>query len=284
VTKANTTLTLDTANNLYTAGTIANFNTGTTATNPSVSQIGVNSLTRKLLGNATLLELGIKGQALRGKLQWTLAAFKQERVDVSGPSDPSASAEVSSTTTKGVEASMNFAATKKLFVGLSGTWSDARYSVGANNLAVDVNARDLGFQDLKDSSGNVVLPAEALLYGGRVSVLLTDPNNVYDKVPGSPKWQAALNSTYQLPMGFGLLANAQYTSWSWGSRLQTIKIPESTTINVGATWDGKRIHYKANVYNLMDDIAFRATNGSGNRNMASVLPDRRYEASMKVDF
>jgi outer membrane receptor for monomeric catechols len=243
--------------------------------------------TNKLLGNATLLEVGIKGQSLRGKLQWTLAGFKQERVDVSGPADPSSSAEVSSTVTKGVEASMNFAATKKLFVGLSGTWSDARYAVGAQALNIDVNAEDLGFKDVvgvnPDGSASV-MPANALLYGGRYAVTLTDPNNVFDKVPGSPKWQAALNSTYQLPMGFGLLANAQYTSWSWGSRLQTIKIPESTQINVGATWDGKRVHFKANVYNLMDDIAFRATNGSGNRNMASVLPDRRYEASMKVDF
>jgi outer membrane receptor for ferrienterochelin and colicin len=66
--------------------------------------------------------------------------------------------------------------------------------------------------------------------------------------------------------------------------LQTLKIPESTTINIGATWDSARIHLKGNIYNLMDDISYRATNGSGNRNMASVLPDRRYEASLKLDF
>lgn len=267
VTMASTTLTLDAANNLYGVGTI--FSSG--------------AYTNKIIGDATLKEAGIKGQLFRGKLQWTLAGFEQERTDVSSPTDPSVAVEVTSTNTKGIEASVNFAATKKLFIGASATYSQARYLFGLNNTSVDINGSDLGFQDWVAPDGSVY-PAEAFMYGGRVGVLVTDPNNVYDEVPGAPEIQAAANVTYTIGKGFGVLANAQYFDESWANRLQTVTIPSSTILNVGVTWDSARIHLKGNVYNVTDEITFRATNGSGNPNMASVLPDRRYEASLKIDF
>lgn len=280
VTKASTTLTLDGANNLYTASTLATFINDPATGGP----VAVNQYANKAIGEAKLLEGGIKGQAFRGKVQWTLAGFKQERTDVSAPADLSSTAEVSSTLTKGVEASINFAPTKKLFMQAAATYLDAKYIVGASALAVDVNARDLGFQDILDGNGNVIYPAEAFLYGGRTAITLNDPNNIYSAVPGTPKWTGSLSSTYQITKKWGVLANAQYAGWSWGSRLQTLKIPAATTLNLGVTWDSARVHLKANVFNVTDDLQFRATNGTGNRNMASVLPDRRYEGSLKIDF
>jgi outer membrane receptor protein involved in Fe transport len=276
ITMASTTLTLDAANNLYAVGTI----------------YSGGQYTNKILGEATLKEAGVKGSLFRNKLQWTIAGFSQERADVTSPADPSVGVEVSSTITEGVEASVNFAPTRKLFIGASATYLEARYLFGLGNInpitgatqgsAVDVNGRDLGFRDWVAPDGTVY-PAEAFLYGGRTSVLVYDPNNVFDKVPGSPSFQAALNTTYTIGKGFGVLANAQYFSKSYTSRLQLGEIPASSTINIGATWDSARIHLKANIYNLTDELTFRATNG-GNRNMVSVLPDRRYEASLKIDF
>jgi iron complex outermembrane recepter protein len=262
VTAARSTITLDGSNNLYARGTV---------------------LGGKIIGEAELKEVGIKGELFKGRAQWTLSGFRQDRTDVSNPSDPSLSAFATSTTTEGVEGSLNIQATRKLFVGASLTLLKPRYTTGLTpGQTIDVNARDLGFQDITLPTGEIY-PAEAFGYGGRLRVLVNDPNNIYDEVPGSPEKQATLNLTYTLPKGFGLLANAQYFSESWANRLQTESLPSTTLLNVGATWDYKRVHLKGNLYNVTDELQFRATSG-GNPNMLSVLPDRRYELSMKIDF
>jgi iron complex outermembrane recepter protein len=262
VTLAKSTIMLDGANNLYARGTVVG---------------------GKIVGDAELQEVGIKGELFGGRAQWTVSGFKQDRTDVSNPSDPSIGAFATSTTTKGIETSLNMQATKKLFVGASLTLLKPRYTTGlTTGQVIDVSARDLGFQDITLPTGEIY-PAEAFGYGGRLRVLVSDPNNIYNQVPGSPKTQAAMNATYTLGKGFGLLANAQYFSKSWANRLQTQQLPSTTLLNVGATWDYKRMHLKANIYNVTDELQFRATNG-GNPNMLSVLPDRRFEVSMKIDF
>ena len=261
VTAASSTITLDGANNMYAAATV----TG-----------------GKLVGDAELMEYGIKGVLLGGKAQWTLASFEQERTDVSGGSDPSISAFATSTTTTGVEASINYQATRKWFMGLAVTDLDPRYLTGANNETFDVTAKELGFKDIVAPNGDIY-PAEAFGYGGRQRILMTDPNNIYDKVPGQPNFQAAFNTTYNIGKGWGVLANVQYFDESWANRIQTVTIPEATVYNAGVTWDKENVHVKANVYNLTDELYFRATNG-GNSNMVSVMADRRYEISVKIDF
>ncbi len=261
VTAASSTITLDGSNNMYAAATV----TG-----------------GKLVGDAELMEYGIKGVMLGGKAQWTLASFDQERTDVSGGSDPSISAFATSTKTTGVEASINYQPTRKWFLGLALTDLDPRYLNGANNETFDVTAKELGFKDIVAPNGDIY-PAEAFGYGGRQRILLTDPNNVYDEVPGNPKFQAAFNTTYNIGKGWGVLANVQYFDESWANRIQTVVIPEATVYNAGVTWDKENVHVKANVYNLTDELYFRATNG-GNSNMVSVMADRRYEISVKIDF
>ena len=261
ITMASSTITLDGNNNLYAAPTV----TG-----------------GKLVGDASLDEFGVKGVALGKKIQWTLASFKQERTDVSGGSDPSIAAFATSTTTEGVEASINYQATRNWFIGASVAKMDPRYSTGAVALNIGVTARELGFKDYVAPDGSFY-PAEAFGFGGRTNILLNDPNNVYDKVPGSPEVQAAMNTSYNLGKGFGVLANVQYFGESWANRIQTVKIPSSTILNLGVTWDSAKIHLKGNVYNVDDDIDFRSGNG-GNSMLLSAMPGRRYELSLKVDL
>ncbi len=261
ITAATSTITLDTANNMYERATV---------------------LGGKLVGDASLTEYGIKGTFLGGKMQWTIASFEQERTDVSGGADPSITAFATSTITEGFEASINYQVTRKWFLGAALTDLDARYLEGASNLTIDVTAKELGFKDYVSPSGDIY-SAEAFGYGGRQRIILNDPNNVYDEVPGSPSMQVALNSTYNLGRGFGLLANIQYFDESWANRIQTVTIPEATIYNAGITWDKENVHVKGNVYNLTDERYFRSGNG-GNSNLISVMPDRRYEISVKIDF
>lgn len=260
LTVAESTILLDSANNMYTQGQVENGD---------------------LIGTATLGEVGIKGELFEGRMQWTAAYFDQERSDIQGGSDPTINAFVSSTSTKGIEASVNFQATDDWFIGASFVNAKSRYLAGADNLALNVSARDLGFQDIQ--VGDSTYYAEAFAYGGRPWIFLTDPNNIYNEVPGSPELQASLNTTYQLGGGFGVLANVQHVSETWTTRMQTGQIPASTLLNLGATWDRGRVHLKANVYNVTDEITFRATAG-GNPQMVSVMPDRRWELSMKIEF
>jgi outer membrane receptor protein involved in Fe transport len=262
VTIAKSTITLDGANNLYARSTV----TG-----------------GKLVGEAELKEVGIKGELFAGKAQWTISGFKQNRTDVSNSSDPSISAFATSTETKGIESSINFQPIKTLSMGASLTFMEPKYTTGlTTGQVIDVNARDLGFRDIVLPTGEIY-PAEAFGYGGRLRVLVNDPNNIYNAVPGIPKWQASANATYAIGMGFGVLLNGQYVSKSWANRLQTEVLPNSTILNAGLTWDKERLHLKVNVYNLTDELTFRAGNG-GNPNLLSVLPDRRYEFSLKLDF
>jgi hypothetical protein len=261
VTLASSTITLDGSNNMYAASTL----TG-----------------GKLVGDASLKEYGIKGVALGKKMQWTLASFEQERTDVSGGADPSISAFATSTKTDGIEASINYQITRKWFLGASVAKMDPRYTTGANALSLAVTARDLGFKDFTAPDGSIY-PAEAFGYGGRTQVIFTDPENIYDKVPGSPETQAAMNTSYSFGKGFSVLMNVQYFGESWANRMETVEIPHSYIWNFGATWDSAKIHLKGNVYNAKDDITFRAGNG-GNYSLLSVLPGRRYEISLKVDL
>lgn len=262
ITRAASTLTLDGANNLFSTATVSG---------------------NKLVGKASLSEIGIKGQFLKGKIQWTLDAFKQTRTDVSSPTDPSVAVEVTSTTTKGWEGDFKWAATRDLFLSLSATWMDSRYVVGAAGTNIDINGREAGFRDIVDPVSGAVYPAEAFLYGGRTQITLTDPNNIYDQVPGLPKIQAAFTTTYKLGKAWGLLGSAQYFSKSYADRMRYMTIPAATVLNAGVTYDKGRMHLKLNGFNLANKNYWRGSI-AGNPNLLSSMPTQRFELSAKFDF
>lgn len=262
VTLARSTITLDGSNNLYSASTVAG---------------------GKLVGAAKLKEFGIKGELFSGKAQWTVAGFQQERTDVTTPTDPSLSAFATSTSTKGIESSFNWQPIRTLTTGASLTFMQPKFTTPLTTANTqNINTRLLGFQDIVLPTGEV-FPAEAFGYGGNMSVVLSDVKNTYDDVPGIPKWQASANASYAIGKGFGLLVNGQYVSQVWADRLKTELLPDSIIWNAGLTWDHKRVHLKVNVYNLTDELSFRA-GIFGAPNLVSVLPLRRYEATLKMDF
>lgn len=261
-TVARSTITLDGSNNLYSASTVGG---------------------GKLVGTANLKEFGVKGELFGGKAQWAVAGFQQERTDVTTPSDPSLSAFASSTKTKGIESSVNWQPLRSLTTGASLTFMQPKFTTPltlANTQ--NINARLLGFQDIVLPTGEV-FPAEAFGYGGNMTVVLSDIQNRYDDVPGIPKWQASANASYAIGKGFGVLVNGQYVSEVNADRIKTELLPESLIWNAGVTWDHKRVHLKVNAYNITNELAFRA-GIFGAPNLVSVMPLRRYEMTLKVDF
>jgi hypothetical protein len=282
-TAASSSLALDGSNSLFAVGTVA----GATPSGASNLVTGADGVRRasggKIIGEAILRELGIKGTLFGGKAQWTLDAFRQTRNDVSSPTDPSVGVEVTSTETKGIEADFKFAATKKLFISTSLVHMTSKYLTGGVASNQEVSGRDLGFQDIVDPVTGAVYPAEAFLYGGRTALQITDPNNLYSDVPGLPNWQGAFNVTYQLPHGFGVNAGSQYFSQSWANRIKTVKLPQATLFDLGATYDHGNLHLRVSSFNITDKRYFQSGQTT-NANLLTVMPGRRWQLQLKADF
>ncbi len=271
-TAANSSLTLDGSNNIITASTIQTQATG---------------VYNGFIGDAFLRELGIKGSFFRGKLQASLAGFRQSRNDVSQPDDPSFGADVSSTEAEGIEFEAKWAPTRALFLSIYASYQKQMYVTPlVASTTFEVNGRQVGFQDVIDPlTGQILYPAEAFLYGGRSTTPV--PNGAapqYQKRVGNPDRQASFQATYQLGKGFGVLASGNYFSEVYANRQNTILLPKATVFNAGVTFDRAKMHFKLNGYNVTDEVYFRPASGDTNGQLVSVMPAKRWEASFRMDF
>jgi hypothetical protein len=262
---ANSSLTLDGANNLLTPAVV----------NAPAGHIG----------EAELKEVGFKTSMFNNKLQFTAAAYEQSRTDVATPDDPTAGAEVSSSIFRGIEADFKWSPTHDLYLGMFGLWQEGKYTVASSG-TIDLTARQAGFKDvLEPTTGKVIYPAEAFFYGGRVQVVLPAAIAAqYMDRTGLPGRQLGLTSNYVIGHGFGLLLNGQYFSANWADRLKTIRLPEAYVWNGGATWDSGAWHLKFNGYNVLDRRYFRGRLGDTGLGVVSAMPTARWEFTVKVDF
>ncbi|MET0660350.1 MAG: TonB-dependent receptor plug domain-containing protein [Steroidobacteraceae bacterium] len=270
-TAANSSLTLDGSNNIITASTIQTASTG---------------VYNGFIGEAYLREVGIKGSFLGGKLQTTLAGFKQSRNDVTSPEDPSAGADVSSTETKGIEMEVKWVPTRDLYLSAYYSHMKQEYIVAPSSTSTfEVNGRQVGFQDIVDpDTGELLYPAEAFLYGGRSTTVIPLGSTGYDERVGYPVDQASIQSTWQIGRGWGVLLSGNWFSDVWANRQKTIKVPEAYVFNAGVTYDLGKLHLKLNGYNISDERYFRPASGDTNGQLISVMPGARWELSMKLDF
>lgn len=283
-TAATASLALDGSNNLFANGTVAGSTAIGFGTGLVLGADGINhGYGGKIIGEASLREYGIKGELFNGKAQWSFDYFRQTRNDVSSPSDPSVSVEVTSTITKGTEMDFKYQITKKWYASISAVHMTSQYLTGGSATNLEVSGRDLGFNDIVDPVSGAVYPAEAFLYGGRTQLQLTDPNNIYADVPGLPNWQGALLTTYKLPFGFGFNAGAQYLSQSWASRIKTIKLPQVTLYDAGLTWDHKKTHLRFSAFNITDERYFQSGTTT-NMELLTVMPGRRWQLQLKEEF
>lgn len=270
-TAANSSLTLDGSNNIITASTIQDSATG---------------VYNGFIGEAFLREVGIKGSWLGGKLQGSIAGFRQSRNDVSSPDDPTAGADVSSTESEGVELEAKWVPTKNIYLSAYVSYQTQEYiTAPASSATFEVDGRQVGFQDIVDPlTGAVLYPAEAFLYGGRSTTALPAGTTQYQDRVGNPETQASIQGTYQIGRGFGVLLSANWFSEVWANRQKTIELPSAYVFNAGATYDRGKLHFKFNAYNFTDEVYFRPASGDTNGQLVSVMPGQRWEASLKVDF
>jgi outer membrane receptor protein involved in Fe transport len=237
-----------------------------------------------LIGEAELQEVGIKGNFFNETFQWSSAGYRQTRIDITDPEDPTDGADVSSTESTGVETEVRWVPSRNVFLSAYVLNQYSHYVVPSSN-SISLNARQLGFMDVLDPvTGAVLYPAEAFLYGGKanVSVPAGSAGEAYNERTGNPETQAGANFNYTFKNGMGVVFGANWFSEVWADRGKTTLIPAATVLNLGMTWDMNSWRLRLNGYNVADKNYFRA--GGGNAGIMSSMPGARWEVTAKKEF
>jgi len=151
--------------------------------------------------------------------------------------------------------------------------------------ALLVDARTLGFEDVRDAAGNVIYPAEAFLYGGRTRIVLPADMPEFATKQGNPRTQLGLSTQYQLRSGFGITLSGNYFSSVCSGRLCAVELPAAQVIDAGAFWDFRDWHFKLDVLNALDDSYYRARNGDALGDpLAQAMPGRHWQLTLKRAF
>ncbi|HZF30962.1 MAG TPA: TonB-dependent receptor [Gammaproteobacteria bacterium] len=237
------------------------------------------------IGEARLVEVGMKTALLDDRLFLSTALYDQARIGVSEDDDPAVlDAHVSSTATRGFEAELKWKPKQNLFLSFYALHQQTVYApnVGAN---VMVDARALGFADVVDAAGNVVYPAEAFLYGGRSFIALPPGMSAYEKKNGNPDTQLGVVAQYELAHGLGLALSGNFFSSVYAGRLKLVELPAARVFNVGLVWELKNWYVKYDVLNMFDERYFRPRTGDTLGDpLVSAMPGRRWQITLRMRF
>jgi iron complex outermembrane receptor protein len=239
------------------------------------------------IGEGEIKEAGIKTNLFKNKVFLTVAAYEQTRTDVAPNSDSSIlSAEVSSTKTRGTEMEIKWVPNKAFSLSTYALVQKTVYEpVRAGNIWI--HASWLGFKDVVDPvTGAVIYPANAFGYGGKLNLVV--PLAVaqqYNEKQGLPENQFGVNAIYTHSSGFGFTASANYFASTYSGRWRLLELPPTRTGNVGLFYQLKNWRAKFDVFNVTDDVSFRArSGGDGSETLITVNPERRYQFTLTRTF
>ena len=263
---------------------------GTLAHSSIVLDANNNALTNTIIkaghiGSSELLEAGIKGMWLDGKMFFTSSVYRERRTDVSENDDPTViNAYPTSTITRGGEAELKWVPLRNLFASVYAQRQITKYDPNIGGLIL-VDASALGFQNVTDASGHVIYPADAFLYGGRAYLQL--PNNMpqHATKQGNPPTQLGFAGSYALPYGLGFTLSGNYFSSTCSGRLCLVRLPSADVLNTGVFWDVRGWSAKLDVFNVTNARYFRARTGDTLGDvLAQAMPGRHWQLTVKVSF
>ena len=247
-----------------------------------------NSLTNAIInaghiGYAKLRELGLKGSLDEDRIFFSGSIYEQRRADVDASDDLGViNAFATSTRTRGWETEVKWTPARGMFLSLYALDQRTTYDPNIGGTLL-VDARTLGFQDVRDASGNVVYPAEAFLYGGRSRIVLPDGQPQYATKQGNPETQLGLNASFQRADGLGVSVSGNHFSSTCSGRLCVVRLPASNVLNTGLFWNNHRWAVKLDIFNLTNERYFRARTGDtlGDA-LAQAMPGRRWQTTVRV--
>jgi outer membrane receptor protein involved in Fe transport len=237
------------------------------------------------VGKARLVEAGVKAGLLDERLFFSLAHYRQERLDVTEENSLALeSADASATSTRGWEMELKWVPVEALFVSMYAVHQRTRFLPNSgDNILVD--ARTLGFTDIRDDTGKVLYPAEAYLYGGRSFLALPAGMEAYAEKQGNPDTQAGVSAQYQLNESLGFTLSANYFSSVHTGRLRQVRLPSSQVYNAGIHVDRGKWHWKLDLGNLLDERYFRPRTGENlGETLVSAMPGRSWLVTLRLDL
>ncbi len=244
-----------------------------------------NVLSGNILSEAELKEAGFKGSTLNDKLYYAVSVFDQVR---SGNVEVEGESYIRSTRNKGVEVEIRYVPNKHWsFIATATHLSMKRVQLqpGTFRTAL-VTAEYLGYQDIKDANGNVLLPANALLWGGNPQVLVSADDRTYDRFGQYPAHIYTGFVGYNFDNGLQISLNTSWVSETAASSelWDLLTIPSYTLANLTVAYDLKDWRFSAVIRNLTDEEYFTANNGSfGGALLQAGLP-RNFEFSVTRRF
>ena len=237
------------------------------------------------IGEAGLKEIGLKASLFEDRLFLTAAAYEQSRM-TAADEDPAVAAGTyaTATATRGLEFELKWVPWPNLFASVYATHQRTKFDPNIGG-AMLVDARTLGFQDVLDSHGNVIYPAEAFLYGGRSRIVLPDNMPGFDVKQGNPETQLGVSAHYRFHGGFGLTFSGNYFSSTCSGRICAVELPSATVLNAGGFWEHDKWHAKLDVLNLTNERWFRARSGDTLGDpLAQAMPDRHWQLTLRFTF
>ena len=246
-----------------------------------------NSLTNSVIlaghvGSAELAEIGVKGRWRDGALELAAAAFEQGRLEVDADDDVNViNAYATATITRGWQTELRWALSPRTLLSLYASQRRTVYSPNVGGL-IQIDARALGFRDVRDAAGNVIYPAEAFLYGGRARIVLPDGLPQYAEKQGNPSTQLGVALVGYVTRNWGFSARGNYLSDTCSGRLCLVTLPASIVVDAGAFARLGRIEVKLDALNVTNARYFRARTGDVLGDViAQAMPDRRWLVTLR---
>jgi outer membrane receptor protein involved in Fe transport len=237
------------------------------------------------IGSATLAELGAKASLWSDRIFIAAAGYEQMRTDAEASDEPGViNAYATATRTRGVEAQFKIAPTQRWQLSLYGLQQRTYYEPNIGAILL-VDARALGFQDIRDAQGRIIYPAEAFLYGGRSRIAL--PPNVakYAEKQGNPHLQLGLTTVVKLRANLAFTFSGNHFSETCTGRICLVRLPDSSVFSAGLLWSKHDWQVKFDVLNLTDERYFRARTGETLGDvLAQAMPERHWQFTIKKQY
>jgi iron complex outermembrane receptor protein len=217
--------------------------------NASAGELSVRPLlTDQLLGKSRMYEFGLKTSLLKDKLVANVATYEQTRVSFDAVSTVGGGA--SSTLSRGWEGDVRWTLNRQFTVIAGASFSQAKYLQGGGVFGLD--ARTVGYPDVVDATGKVVIPAEAFGWGGRLGTTIPDSEPDFREVEGIP--DRVLNFTVMYtPTPKWILQTTVYHQGTFATdRFHTINVDAATTLDGLIGYRAKTWEVNLNVTNVFD--------------------------------
>jgi outer membrane receptor protein involved in Fe transport len=114
----------------------------------------------------------------------------------------------------------------------------------------------MGFPDVVDANGNVLIPAEAFGWGGRLLVAIPSDVTDFNEVPGQPNHVLGATLTYNFTSGFYTSVTGYQQGSFAGNSMLTLKVPEATTCDLNFGFRAKKWEIYTSIVNITNEKVY----------------------------